>query len=157
MGCVYFYAFTGRDLFYSQSRIFQDNIQSGSFKPNFELLQLLSTKWEVSILEDPTKRPSAEQVLKNPIFWDCPKIRRFIETCNDIAMANEKLKGKFDKEHIFDGNWLESIHDDIKGRVLKHNKNLDGSKNIHLLNSVRNAVRSLIIQENFDYNSRFSR
>lgn len=95
---------------------------------------------QVYDFEESNKTTNSWANSQKSYFWDHDKIRKFIETCNDIAMANGKLKNKLDNEHIFEGNWLECIHNDIKKRLMKHNKNIDGSKSIQLLNSVRNAV-----------------
>lgn len=96
--------------------------------------------------KDPRKRPTAEKVLNNPIFWNSNKIKLFIEACFDLIKENQRGgndKENFDqftREKIFLDDWLEMVDLEVKARLKKFGK-YDGRNNIDLLRAVRNAVR----------------
>lgn len=74
------------------------------------------------ISNDPTQRPTMEEVLKYPIFWDSKTISDFFQEVSDHLKAlrnidsNDPILQAIEKHsvEILNTNWLEKIDENLK-------------------------------------------
>lgn len=153
MGCVYFYVLSDGEHLFGDAIKRQANILSHEFDMN---LMMLKKKPHESILaneliadmiaKDPSKRPSADAVLKHPIFWRDEKILGFLQ---DISDRIEKIDIYTDPLRLLERNatlvvrndWSlhldEGITDDLKKYRGYHSRSVRD-----LLRALRNKVNT---------------
>lgn len=85
------------------------------------------------------ERPTTQQILKHPFFWDSKYILKFFENANEFLQAN-KMSDEFNQftnaKLFFSGNWMDRIHKEIAEKCTKYNE----FSAVDLIRAMRNRV-----------------
>lgn len=153
MGCVYYYVLSNGDHLFGDTIKRQANILSH----DLDMTKLLSQKKNpydnilaVEIItdmvsRDSSKRPTADAVLKHPIFWREEKILSFLQ---DVSDRIEKLDIYTDPLRMLERNaklivrddWSLHLDDGITEDLRKY-RGYHGISVRDLLRALRNKVR----------------
>lgn len=155
MGCVYYYVLTNGDHLFGDTIKRQANILSDEFdmtklinqkrKPyeNILAVELISDM----ICKDMSERPTAEAVLKHPLFWREEKILSFLQ---DISDRIEKLDIYTDPLRTLERNGKLIVRDDWSLHLdegitedLRKYRGYHSASVRDLLRALRNKVRML--------------
>lgn len=117
MGCVYYYVLSNGDHLFGDTIKRQANILSHEFdmakliaqkKKQYENILAVEVITDM-INKDPSKRPTAEEVLKHPMFWREEKILSFLQ---DVSDRIEKLDIYTDPLRALEKNARFIVRDD---------------------------------------------
>lgn len=157
MGCAYYYAFTGNVLYFKYKTNVRGNILNPKFKKNFEPLQKSEKvkPYEVKLLkqliESMTKfkaedRPTAENVLNHPFYWDEDEIMDFFIAVKGYICSGTKSKYKSSLNANFKTFNTKELNKTVRTALFdpKYPKsNYDFSQVVEILRAIRNLVRIL--------------
>lgn len=154
MGCVYFYVMSNGEHLFGDTIKRQANILSHEY----DVSKLLTQKKKIyenilavelitdMINKDSSKRPTADAVLKHPLFWRDEKILSFLQ---DISDRIEKLDIYTDPLRMLERNakfivredWSLHLDEGITEDLRKY-RGYFGVSVRDLLRALRNKVRS---------------
>lgn len=148
MGCVYYYVLSNGSHLFGDTIKRQANILSNDYDLKKMMTQtkkpyqsiLAAQLIEEMIAKESSKRPSADAVLKHPMFWREEKILSFLQ---DVSDRTEKLDIYTDplrtlernSELIVRGDWKAHLDENIRDDLRKH-------RDYHCI-SVRDLLRAL--------------
>lgn len=154
MGCVYYYVLSNGDHLFGDAIKRQANILSHEFDMS-QLMSLKRRQYENilanelitdMIARDSSKRPTADAVLKHPLFWREEKILAFLQ---DISDRIEKLDIYTDPLRLLERNASFIVRDDwslhLDEGITEDLKKYRGYHSISvrdLLRALRNKVRT---------------
>lgn len=154
MGCVYYYVLSNGDHLFGDAIKRQANILSHEFdmsnlmsKKKRQYENILANELITDMIaRDSSKRPSAEAVLKHPLFWREEKILAFLQ---DISDRIEKLDIYTDPLRSLERNASFIVRDDwslhLDEGITDDLKKYRGYHSISvrdLLRALRNKVRT---------------
>jgi serine/threonine-protein kinase/endoribonuclease IRE1 len=148
MGCVYYYVLSQGDHLFGDTIKRQANILSNEYDMKKMLSQsgkpyqsiLAAQLLEEMIARDPSKRPSAEAVLKHPMFWREEKILAFLQDVSDriekLDIYTDPLKTlERNAKFVVRDDWQSHLDESIREDLRKH-------RDYHCI-SVRDLLRAL--------------
>ena len=154
MGCVYFYVLSNGSHLFGDTIKRQANILSNDYDLKKMMTQtkkpyqniLAAQLIEEMIAKESSKRPSADAVLKHPVFWREEKILAFLQ---DVSDRTEKLDVYTDPlrtlernaDLIVRGDWKAHLDENIREDLRKH-RDYHCISVRDLLRALRNKVRS---------------
>lgn len=152
MGCVYYYVLSNGDHLFGDNLKRQANILSNEYDMKKMMTQhkkpyqsiLAAQLIEEMIGKDPSKRPTAEAVLRHPMFWREEKILAFLQDVSDrvekLDIYTDPLKTlERNSRFVVQDDWIYLLDDNIKEDLRKHRDYFSMSVR-DLLRALRNKV-----------------
>lgn len=167
MGCVYYYVLSNGDHLFGDTIKRQANILSNEF----DMAKLVSQKKKPyeSVLavelitdminKDSSKRPSADAVLKHPMFWREEKILSFLQDVSDriekLDIYTDPLKSlERNARFIVRDDWSWHLDEGITEDLRKY-RGYHGVSVRDLLRALRNKVSFQVLASIWDSHYHF--
>ncbi|KAG9341477.1 hypothetical protein JZ751_019287 [Albula glossodonta] len=92
---------------------------------------------------DPNARPSAQEALDNPLFWDAWDQLDYIQDASDMLISEKApsdilTKLEANSSAVFQDDWMNVISEVLKKDLTVGKSKYDGTKVQHLLRAIRN-------------------
>lgn len=146
MLCVYVKS-KGKMLFENQEEIQRLDARFEVIEGDECLKQLIRQMTDV----DTNKRPTCEECLKHPTFWDSVMVLDFLRSSTGIIQADDNLMEKLEKDagEIVNYNWREHLTKGVEGYLFSPTRRR-GSRALYSQDSVRLLLRAIrILREHF--------
>lgn len=146
MLCVYLKT-QGKTLFDSQEHIQRHDANDALEEGDETFKQLIQLMTDI----DTNKRPTCEECLKHPTFWDSTMKLDFLKNSTGIIQTEDNLIEMIDKdaEHIVKYNWREHLSKGVEAYLFSPTRRR-GSRCLYNHTSVRLLLRAVrILREHF--------
>jgi len=100
---------------------------------------------------DTNKRPSCEECLQHPTFWDSVKVLDFFKSSTGVIQADGNLLEMIEKEAgaVVNYNWREHLTQGVEGYIFSPSRRR-GSRALYTQDSVRLLLRAIrVMREHF--------
>ena len=149
LGCLFYYLLTNGKHPFGDRFHRQGNVYDGRFDINELQGQESLCKYHLitAMIDDSSKRPPMDAVLKHPMFWDSKRSLSFIRNVNsrmEKERENSPLLNKLERRaaHVTKGNWMNNIAQELKQDLKSRSihRAYDESSVKALLRAIRNKV-----------------